>query len=175
MDAQRYIIEPYRAGSDEIGAITALLHRAHAPLAAAGMNYLAATQPDDVTEARLASAASSWLAKEGREIIGIITYYSDLRGATAPVWFRRSDVGVFAQFGVEPAFQKRGIGRDLLATVERYAKEHGKSELACDTAEGATHLRDYYARRGFREVATHSYLDANYASVILSKTLNGDS
>ncbi len=172
---REYTIEPYDAGSDDIGAITGMLHRAHAPLLAAGMNYTAATQADDVTRGRLQAAARSWLAKSNGEVIGIISYYTERRSATFPAWFRKYDVGIFAQFAVEPSFQKRGIGRELVAIVERYAKEQGKSELACDTAEGATHLRSYYASLGFREVATHQYSDANYSSVILSKTLNGDS
>ena len=168
-----YTIELYDQREDDIGAITALLHRAYAPLARAGMNYTAATQPDDVTQARLQSAARSWIAKKSRRIVGIISYYTHRRSAMFPDWFRRTEVGIFAQFAVEPSLQQQGIGRELLATVERYAKDHGKSELACDTAEDARHLRQYYARLGFREVAVHRYPDANYRSVILSKALNG--
>ena len=47
----------------------------------------------------------------------------------------------------------------------------GARELACDTAMGAGHLIEFYARRQFREVATADWEGTNYESVILSKAL----
>jgi ribosomal protein S18 acetylase RimI-like enzyme len=170
----QYTIEPFDPKADDVGEITELLHRAYAPLLAEGMNYTAATQSESVTKARFESASISWLAKRSGEIVGTISYYAQLRRPILPAWFARDDVGVFAQFSVDPQLQKRGIGRELLGTVERYAVQHGKRELACDTAENATQLRKYYARLGFREIALHRYTDANYDSVILTKSLNGE-
>jgi GNAT superfamily N-acetyltransferase len=166
-------IEAYRRDLDDIEEITRLLHRAYAPLLAAGMNYTAATQSDDVTRARLDAAAIAWLAKCNSRTIGTICYYTTRRSETFPGWFRRDDVGIFAQLAVNPSLQRRGLGAQLVRTAERYASEQGKAELACDTAENATHLRRYYADLGYREVATYQWPDANYRSIILSKTLNG--
>ncbi len=168
-------IERYRPGFGDTGELTSLLHRAHAPLIAGGMNFIAATQSPDVTEKRLSSSSAAWIAVDGKRIIGTILYYSCITNPRRPAWFSSDDVGVFAQFAVEPALQKRGIGSQLLDAVEHYARAEGKSELACDTAEPATQLLAYYARRGFRQVAVHQYPDATYNSVILSKRTNGAS
>ncbi|MBV8637537.1 MAG: GNAT family N-acetyltransferase, partial [Candidatus Eremiobacteraeota bacterium] len=153
--------------------VTSMLHRAYAPLAAAGMNYIAATQTPDMTEARLASSTASWTARLDDRIIGLVSYYARIEYPNVPALYYKDHVGVFAQLAVEPQYQKRGIGYALIKTVEEHAAGEGKSELVCDTAENATHLRDYYARLGFREIATHCWPNGAYKSIIFSKQLNG--
>ena len=44
-------------------------------------------------------------------------------------------------------------------------------ELACDTAEGATHLIALYTKQGFQKVGMADWEGTNYKSVIFSKTL----
>ncbi len=110
---------------------------------------------------------------ELNRIIGTVCYYSRVTHPGHPDWYSSDRVGVFAQFAVDPIVQKRGIGYALLRTVEGEAMREGKFELACDTAETASALRDYYGRYGFREVAIHRWPQATYNSVILSKTLTG--
>ena len=166
-------IEPYRPNVDDLAEITALLHGAYAPLLTAGMNYTAATQSADVTRSRLEAAAASWLAKQGTRIIGTICYYTTRRSETFPELFRMPSVGIFAMLAVDPSLQQRGVGAELVKTAEQYAREQGKVEVACDTAENATHLRKYYAYLGYREVGTHQWPDANYRSILFSKRLDG--
>lgn len=169
--AAEYSIERYRPGVDDLGELTELLHRAYAPLLDAGMNYIAATQSVEITRQRLAAASASWIARANGRIIGTVCYHSRVTHEGRPQWFALEGIGVFAQFAVEPELQKRGIGYELLSAVEQSAIAEGKSELACDTAVPATHLREYYARNGFREVAMHRWPHATYTSVILSKKL----
>jgi hypothetical protein len=57
----------------------------------------------------------------------------------------------------------------LLGEVERLAISDGKTELALDTSEGAAHLLDYYAKKGYREVERVRWDVVNYGSVVMSK------
>jgi ribosomal protein S18 acetylase RimI-like enzyme len=67
--------------------------------------------------------------------------------------------------------QKLGIGSKLVDLVEAKAQQDGKREIACDTAEGANSLIDYYIKRGYRSVGYHRWSHASYRSIVLSKTV----
>lgn len=156
---------------DSVEELTSLLHRAYRALAEMGFNYVAATQAVMTTAKRIEWAKSCWIARNGDSLAGTVCYYDGTRSANEPDWYRRENVAHFAQFAVEPEMQSRGIGSALLDVVERRARADGKAELACDTAAGATHLIEFYRRRGFREVGSHRWPHATYESRILSKAL----
>jgi hypothetical protein len=59
----------------------------------------------------------------------------------------------------------------LLEEAETWAREQGFAELAVDTAEQATHLIDYYKRRGYCFIETVQWPGKTYRSVVLSKEL----
>jgi GNAT superfamily N-acetyltransferase len=161
-------IRKYRA-TDSVAEITTLLHDAYAELARAGFRYLATHQSEEVTARRLSRGAPLIAEMDGR-IVGTVTLYPS-REDHQVEWYRRPDVCYFAQFGVSPNLQKQGIGVKLLRAIEDQARLRGAAELACDTAEGAAHLRSWYAREGFRQVGTMDWPETNYISVVLSKTL----
>jgi hypothetical protein len=75
---------------------------------------------------------------------------------------------------VSPGLQGSGIGSTLLAAVEAEEVSNGKAELACDTAEPATYLFEYYGNLVFRAVGRHRWPHARYESVVLSKALKED-
>jgi len=157
------VIRPF-AATDSIPDLTDLLHRAYADLAARGLRYLATHQDDGVTRRRVAGG-ECFLAEEDGRIVATIV----LRGPG-------SDPGHpgrawFEQFAVEPDRQGRGIGARMLAFVERRARALGAVEIALDTALPATHLIEFYARRGYREVGRVSWEVTSYESVILAKGL----
>ena len=158
-----------RCRDDEVPALTALLHRAYAPLAARGLRYVASHQDDRTTRHRI-SRGEGWVADLGGVAVGTVTWYR-----TAPdsdcAHYRRDDVANFGQYAVEPHLQGRGIGAALLGLVERRASEEGFAHLACDTAGPATDLITLYLRRGFRHVGAVRWESVNYASVVLSKPL----
>jgi len=80
-------------------------------------------------------------------------------------------VATCAQFAVDPQLQKQGIGTRLMAAVEAEARAAGASEVGLHTAEPATHLIEWYGRRGYRFIEHVQWRSKRYRSVILSKSL----
>ncbi len=158
-------------------AITALLHRAYAKQVAMGLRPLAGRQDDSVTAERAANsecylALMPSEAGEGpaERIVGVILF-EEHEKVTFPPFFLRPEVAHFAQFGVDPDLQGRGIGRLLLEQVERRARENRAVELACSMAEPDRELYDFYMKRGYRLVDHWQWPYTNYRSCILSKAL----
>ena len=162
------IIRPPRP-DDSIEELTDLLHRAYDRLGRMGLRYFATFQTPEQTRERLAKGDPLVAELNGR-LIGTATLYTNAR-KDDPDLYRRDDVGWFGQFGVEPELQGMGIGGLLLAAIEEKARERGLAELALDTAETATHLIDWYERRGWRIVGEVRWEGANYRSVLMSKRI----
>lgn len=163
-------IRPYQS-SDSIPELTAMLHRAYAPLAQQGMRYLASHQDDATTLDRLTNKnALAFIATHNSRMVGTITLCQP--NPDSPIeWYARSDVMSFEQFAVEPGYQGAGIGSRLLEAVESRAGTLGAIELACDTSEHATDLVGLYQRRGYRQVGATDWDITNYQSVVLSRSL----
>ena len=160
--------------TDSMEELTDLLHRAYARLAEMGFRYYATHQTPEVTKERCA-AGETYVAEQNGKLVGTITVRRTAgpqdRNTVTPAHYVRPDVMIFGQFAVDPALQNTGLGSQLLQTVENRARELKANELACDTAEGATHLIDYYTKRGYRKVDDVKWETVNYRSVILSKHL----
>jgi GNAT superfamily N-acetyltransferase len=150
--------------------LTALLHRAYAELGALGFRYRAVDQDVEMTRKRLARG-ECYVAVQAGAVVG--TALLQPPNVTAPwcEWYDRPDVAVLSQFAVEPRFQRRGWGGQLMTHAEQRALELGAAELTVDTAEGATHLVELYLRRGYRRVGLEQWEHTNYRSVLLSKQL----
>lgn len=159
--------------SDDLTELTLLLNRAYKQLADLGFRYLATHQNVETTKERIEKAKCfvAVIDENGTDkIIGTICYYSPEK-ASGCEWYDRNDVATYGQFGVEPEYQKYGIGGMLVDEVEKLAMQDGAKELAIDTAEGATHLINYYGKRGYRHVGFTKWHVTNYRSVILSKKI----
>lgn len=76
-----------------------------------------------------------------------------------------------SQFGVDPEYQKTGIGSRLIETAEQCAIKDGAEEIALDTPETATELIAFYNRRGYNSHVHAKWNEVNYRSVILRKVL----
>lgn len=158
---------------DSIPEITKLLHRAYAKQVAMGLRPLAGRQDDSVTRER-AQNSECYVAvadEAGRErVLGVILF-EEQEQAQFPAFFLQDHVCHFAQFGVDPDAQGRGIGRRLLERVEERAREKGAAELALSMAEPDRELLEFYEKRGYRFVEHWQWPYTNYRSCILSKKL----
>ncbi|HEX2787719.1 MAG TPA: GNAT family N-acetyltransferase [Ignavibacteria bacterium] len=166
------VIRPLRE-TDGLKELTLLLNRAYKQLADLGFRYLATHQDSETTKERIEKAKClvAVIDKNGTDkIIGTICYYSP-ENASGCEWYDRNDVATYGQFGVEPEYQKYGIGGMLIDEIEKCAIQDGAKELAIDTAEGATHLINFYSKRGYRHVGYIKWGVTNYRSVLMSKKL----
>ncbi len=159
------------AGPDEdFEALTAMIHRAYAPLAAKGMHYWGSHQSVADTIERC-QRGETWLAARDAQILGTVTLQSPARTQGGP-WYNRSEVAKFQQFCVDPAVQGQGVGAALMRCIEQRAVHLGARELALDTSEHATGLIAMYNARGYRFVEHIDWRpEVNYRSVVLSLRL----
>lgn len=155
--------------SDDLELITAMLHRAYAGLADMGFRFLATHQSVEVTRSRM-NGNLSYVAVLDGTIVGAISLYNKPYEDVC-VHYRNPRVVRFGQFGIEPSLQRSGLGTRMMDHVESVAKGLGFREIACDTAEGATHLVEWYIRRGYQFVEQVQWDVTNYKSVVLSKKL----
>jgi GNAT superfamily N-acetyltransferase len=155
--------------TDSISEVTSLLNLAYKPLAENGFQYLASTQDNTITLQRIQDG-QCYVAMLEEQLIGTLTYYdpSTCKGCN---WYDNEFVASFGQFAVHPRHQGKGIGSEMIVTIERIAKMDGARELAVDTAEGVSVLIDFYKKRGYRFIEYADWDVTNYRSVILSKRI----
>ncbi|MBL8848563.1 MAG: GNAT family N-acetyltransferase [Planctomycetaceae bacterium] len=163
------VIREYVPG-EPVAPITALLHAAYAEHTRVGLWYMATHQDDATTRDRLESGVA-FIAECGGRPVGTISLRRDAANPHAE-WYRRPGVFVLGQMGVLPAFQGRGIGLRLYRAAAERARSLGATHLALDTAEGATHLIDFYIRYGFEIVEHVSWRETNYRSVVMVKEMS---
>jgi GNAT superfamily N-acetyltransferase len=168
------VLRPLAPG-DSIEALTALLHRAYAPLGAAGMNYTAVDQGVEATAERVAGV-HCLVAERAGAIVGTVTVNgpwdaAKIPGARRCPWYLRPDLAHLHQLAVEPALQGHGIGARLIAACEDWAQAQGHVAIALDTAMPAAHLRARYARLGYVDAGSAQWAGKRYRSVIMVKPL----
>ncbi len=164
------ILIRYLRESDDLQALTELLHRAYAPLAEAGMRFVASFQDVEVTRQRV-SGGDTIVGVEAGQIIATITLKPPAT-TKGSAFYDRPDVASVGQFAVAPEHQHRSIGTILGGVAEQRAQELGARYLALDTSERATHLIALYEAHGFRQVETVQWEGLNYRSVVMAKLLS---
>lgn len=157
------------ATAEDVGSLTALLHRAYAGLGDMGLRFMAVDQSEEVTRKRIAKG-ECYVAVSGCTLLGTVLFVSPSVTQGSP-WLDRPDVASLHQFAVEPEWQRSGLGARLMDWVEARAAACGVNEIALDTAEPALHLRTWYASRGYRLIEFAQWPHTNYRSVIMSKPL----
>ena len=163
------------APTDSLEALTDLLHRAYAPLGAAGMSYTAVDQAVERTRAR-ALGGHCLIAQAGDRLVGTVTVNRGFdpnteTWARATPWFYRDDVAHLHQFAVDPDHQGAGIGQALMTACENWARDHHQRAIALDTALPATHLRARYAAAGYTDVDEVQWDGKRYRSTVMGKPL----
>ena len=131
---------------------------------------MATHQSSDITLQRL-TGGESYLGFIDEDLVATITL-KEPSAKDVCAWYERPGVWKFAQFGVCPSVQGKGVGSRMMDFVEARAQELGAEELALDTSEHAHHLIRMYTKRGYRQVDTADWEVTNYISVILSKALS---
>jgi ribosomal protein S18 acetylase RimI-like enzyme len=84
------------------------------------------------------------IAEEGGVAAGFALLLFDL-----PDEVTLEDQAFIAYMAVDPARQRRGIGRELLTTIERLARERGLTHLSLMVTEGNDAARTLYEDAGF--------------------------
>lgn len=156
---------------DSVAELTALLHRAYAELAAAGMHFVASRQSVETTQRRV-SEGECWVATMEDRLVGTIVWVRP-RPDHRVRYYQNPQVAHFGQFAVDPDFRHSGIGRELLLKAESRAAEEGFTSFALDTSDQAQHLIALYAHWGYREVDRHDWRPGvNYESVVMAKDIH---
>ncbi len=162
--------------ADDLGALTAMLNRAYAGLAAAGMNFTAATQDVATTRQRVARGGCLVAVDAGGALVGSVSIARPYDAVADPWvaearWLQAPDSAHLHQLGIEPALQRSGLGTRLMAAAEQWAREQGFARMVLDTAEPAAHLRAWYTRLGYAGVGSVQWQGKSYRSVMLRKDL----
>jgi GNAT superfamily N-acetyltransferase len=157
------------APDDSVDELTALLHRAFAPLGRMGLTCSCIAQSAATTALRVARG-TCFVALHGRRIVGTLTVERPDPGHEC-AWYRRPRTASAHQFAVEPGDQHRGYGTQLLEVAQGWATAHGCTELALDTPERARHLVAWYRAHGFALVGSYRHAGKAYRSVVLGKPL----
>ena len=154
---------------DSLEELTSLIHRSYRQLADLGFRYWGTHQSVEDTKKRI-SNGECYIVINQEKIIGTILLTPPNKKTGTP-WYDCNNVSTFHQFAIDPNYQRQGLGSKLLDAIETRAIELGATELACDTAEGATHLINMYLKRGYRQIGMADWDMTNYKSIILSKTI----
>lgn len=156
---------------DSLVDLTALLHRAYAPLATEGMHYLASHQATEMTVQRLVGATTVVATDETGALIGTISVAHPDTPNPYLDFYDRIGNSHFFMFGIDAAYQGSGLGTQFMEHIEQIAIDLGADEIACDTSEDAHRLIDWYTKLGYARVGTVDWDIVNYRSVLLAKAL----
>jgi GNAT superfamily N-acetyltransferase len=165
------IVYRYLLPIDSVEALTELLHESYAPLAAAGMRFMASHQDAELTRRRM-DRGETIVAVEHGAVVGLITLATAAATSGSP-FYDRADVASFGQFAVHPRKQRLGIGSTLLSLVEARAAELGVGSIALDTSERAAGLIAFYEARGYTFIEHCQWETTNYRSVVMARRISG--
>lgn len=122
-----------------------------------------ATQADNTEVSRLLTAAFGW---PGADVMDLATTEStrtllvETAGSVVGTLRLTRDVdnaaGVYG-FAIEPAWQGRGIGRDVLRRVCSQLREEGVGRIGLEVAVDNDHALGLYTSLGFAPVTTEDY------------------
>jgi len=155
--------------TDDLVALTDLLHAAYRPMAERGLHFTATHQTPEVTARRI-SHGTCFVAELDGRFIGTITVEPARADYSLPL-YREPSLFHFKQFGVHPDFKGCGLGRRLHDEMCDYVRRQGGTIMALDTAAPATDLIAMYQRWGYQEVGRVQWEAVNYESVLMTKSL----
>lgn len=165
------------AATKDLPVIAALLNRAYHRPDAGWSTQAAYLEGDRTTPALLRSALTDCAGAQ------LLRWDQD-GGLAGCVWLEPLGRGAWylGSLAVEPARQRDGIGRRLLAAAEARARDQGGTTMQITVINVRGAMRAWYARRGYREtgaIEPFPYGDARFgrplrndlAFVVLEKRL----
>lgn len=156
--------------SDDIEALTSLIHAAYAPHAAKGLRYWGTHQTVEDTVKRYSAGTGLIGSIDGR-VVATITLRRPNPESEVET-FRDPATWTFAQFAVNPELKGRGVGGQLHEFALAYAYARGCRRMALDTAAPAESLIALYTAWGYSLVGTCDWRPfTNYPSVVMAKEL----
>jgi predicted N-acetyltransferase YhbS len=151
------------ATREDVPVVRRIVNEAYQRLADMGLNYTGVYQDD----------AGTWKRMEGRD-----TYLAEQDGKpVGTVCLRVKPIpgdgeGLYLnQMAVLPEYQGKGIGSRLMGLAEEEARKRKLDRIRLDTAIPATHLIDYYTKRGYVKVGEVQWEGKTYRSVVMEKRL----
>jgi ribosomal protein S18 acetylase RimI-like enzyme len=144
-----------QARADDVAAIAELVEAAYFP-------YLErigrAPAPVGADYPRLVAAGDVWIGSSGGRVVGVLVI--------RPV----GETLELENVAVEPAHQRHGCGRELIAFAERHAQELGLESVSLYTNEAMVENLRLYPRLGF--VETGRRVEDGHRRVYFRKTLD---
>lgn len=162
-DETKKLLEPMSEG--DIEAATGLVARAmnadEGRWAVRTMQFHFGSQAHGLDDGRM-----YYVFKQGGLIVGLVGLHHVIWGPEQNVWL--------AWFAVDPECQGQGLGRELLAAIERVAVGKGFQKLLIETYAHADFdkARRFYERNGFRQAGqVCDYLPDGSPMVVYAKRL----
>ena len=156
--------------TDDLAAITELVHSAYAPHAAAGLRYWGTHQSVEDTKSRFASG-TGFVALESARYVGVVILRPPQPDSSVPL-YREPDIWSLSQFCVAPERKGGGLGRKLHDFALSRAAAAGARFIALDTAEPAHALIAMYERWGYTVVGACDWRPhTNYRSVLMRRPI----
>lgn len=151
------------AEDHHVPEIRVLVNAAYKELSDMGLNYTATYQDEEKTRERM-KEGKTFILLEDQSIVATILYFEKNE-------FSKKHTAYVGQLGVTPKYKRMGLGSILMDHCENLAREEGYEAIQLDTAKPATHLVNWYLKRGYEIVGSTHWEGKTYDSYIFEKTL----
>jgi GNAT superfamily N-acetyltransferase len=156
--------------TDDLVALTELIHAAYAPHAAKGLRYWGTHQSVADTEQRIARGVCL-VGELDHELVATITIAPHDPSSKVEL-LRQPGTWSFGQFAVSPQHKGKGFGKQVHDAALREAAALGCHVMALHTAQPAVALIDMYRTWGYTQVGTCDWRPhTNYISVLMSRAV----
>lgn len=147
----------------DVPTLRLLINAAYQELADMGLNYTGSYQDEQVTLERISKGRAFVLEKSG-DIVGTVLF-------TEKNLFTGRRSGYISQLAIHPRCKGQGLGSFLMDLCEQLARTERYEAIQLDTAKQASHLVNWYLKRGYRVVGELHWDDKTYDSLIFEKEI----
>lgn len=151
----------------DIPELRRLLNASYQEHAEKGLNYTASYQDEATTRERISRGRAFVIQRQGVLIATVLF--------TEQNYFTKKRTAYISQLAVHPELKGSRLGSKLMDICEELARNEGFEAVQLDTAKPATHLVDWYQRRGFKIVGETHWEGKTYDSWVFEKNLLRDS